>query len=219
MLEHRIVSGNPSHVSHYCLVLHGLGDSMEGWMPVVHELPVRGLAWVFVNAPEPYFGGWSWFPIPGMTDPAHDAADLAHGLSRSRALLQELIVNLLGRLDVSTGQLLLMGFSQGATMVVDQALRSDAVFAGVLGISGWIACTEDYPGALGAAAAQQRFLLTHGDHDEVVPVELAEASAEAVRRHGPVLPLHRYAKGHSLDPSAELPALRSFLTTCVEGRA
>jgi len=54
------------------IVLHGLGDSMEGfrWLPSALGLP--WLNYLLVNAPDPYFGGWAWYdfagdPRPGIT--------------------------------------------------------------------------------------------------------------------------------------------------------
>jgi phospholipase/carboxylesterase len=217
MLNYEVVAGNPSHISHYCLVLHGLGDSRHGWRPVAQELPVPGLAWVFVDAPEPYYDGFSWFPIPGMTDPYASEEDLATGIARSRGLLQELIDHLLQKWDLPAKRLLLLGFSQGCTMVLDQALRSDHRFAGVIGISGWLALDEEYPEALGTAAREQQLLITHGHHDEVVPAIAAEHSAERLQQLGITAHLSLYDKAHSLDPAQEMPNLRAFLKQIVQG--
>jgi phospholipase/carboxylesterase len=64
------------------VVLHGLGDSMEGyrWMP-----PAMGLPWMnylLVNAPDHYYGGFSWYDFTG---------DAAAGVRRSRRLLIDLL--------------------------------------------------------------------------------------------------------------------------------
>ena len=60
------------------MVLHGLGDSMEGyqWFPDQMNLP--WLNYVLVNAPDPYFTGFSWFDIHG---------DHEEGIARNRQLL------------------------------------------------------------------------------------------------------------------------------------
>ena len=46
------------------VVLHGLGDSMEGyrWLPEMLGLP--WLNYLLVNAPDAYYGGHSWFDVP-----------------------------------------------------------------------------------------------------------------------------------------------------------
>jgi predicted esterase len=47
------------------IMLHGLGDSMEGyrWMPEALNLP--WLNYLLVNAPDPYYGGYSWYDFAG----------------------------------------------------------------------------------------------------------------------------------------------------------
>src|SRR5690349_24815818 len=85
------------------VVLHGLGDSLEGyrWLP-----PALGLPWLnylLVNAPDPYFGGYSWYDFSG---------DVGAGVERSRALLSELVDDQCKR-GWTTEQSVLFGFSQG----------------------------------------------------------------------------------------------------------
>ena len=64
------------------VVLHGLGDSMEGyrWLPT--GLNVPWLNYLLVNAPDDYHGGFSWYDI--FENPAP-------GVERSRAALMELL--------------------------------------------------------------------------------------------------------------------------------
>ena len=51
------------------VMLHGLGDSLEGyrWFPGALNLP--GLNYLLVNAPDDYYGGWSWFDIADLGPP------------------------------------------------------------------------------------------------------------------------------------------------------
>ena len=46
------------------VMLHGLGDSIEGyrWLPEAMALP--WLNYLLVNAPDDYYGGYSWFDYP-----------------------------------------------------------------------------------------------------------------------------------------------------------
>ena len=43
------------------IMLHGLGDSIAGyrWMPEALDLP--WLNYLLVNAPDQYYGGYSWY--------------------------------------------------------------------------------------------------------------------------------------------------------------
>ncbi len=64
------------------VVLHGLGDSAAGfhWLPEALELP--WMNYLLVNAPDPYYGGYSWYDF---------AANIAPGVRRSRRLISELL--------------------------------------------------------------------------------------------------------------------------------
>src|SRR5580698_2343020 len=67
------------------VMLHGLGDSMDGyrWMPEALDTP--WLNFLLVNAPDPYSGGFSWFDYPDNIGP---------GVVRSRKLLFDLLDDL-----------------------------------------------------------------------------------------------------------------------------
>lgn len=212
MLRHHVLpplDGGPARL--WCMVLHGLGDSHQGWLPIVDELRLSGLGWIFVDAPDPYYGGWSWFPIPGMTDPAHGPEEFNAGLNRSRALLDELIGHLELTREIPAERLLLWGFSQGCLMAIDQALRGPRRFAGVLGISGWIAAVEEYPAAFGAHACEQDMLVTHGDEDPILPVERSRAAIARLCELGCRIDWREYHKAHSLDAQRELPEIRAWV--------
>ena len=61
------------------IVLHGLGDSSQGWEWLPGELRLPWLEYALVTAPDPYYGGYSWYDLPGDAGP---------GVRRSRELLQ-----------------------------------------------------------------------------------------------------------------------------------
>ena len=63
------------------VVLHGRGDSSAGfhWMPDTLALP--GVSWLLANAPDPWYGGYSWYGMPPNHGP---------DVVRARALLEDL---------------------------------------------------------------------------------------------------------------------------------
>jgi phospholipase/carboxylesterase len=208
MLEHAFVG--PTTAKTIVLVLHGLGDSMEGWKPIARELNLPGVRFCFVNAPEPYYDGYSWFPIPGFTGDC-TARDMAQGIRASRALLTELLDQLESKFDLRRENMVLLGFSQGCLMVLDQALRSERIFHGVLGISGFIGLIEEYPAAFGKVLAKQNILMTHGTWDQVLPLEGTQKAVEHLKKLGAPIDLRTYPKEHSVHPD-ELPLWKSLIT-------
>mgnify|MGYP000861744531 CR=1 FL=1 len=191
----------------HILVLHGLGDSMAGWQPAAAAFACGDHTWCFVNAPEPYgpYGGYSWFDI--APDMSPDLAGVAH----SRHLLDQTIAVLLAERGITSDDLVLLGFSQGCLMVLDQALRGSRRFAAVVGISGWVAGLDDFPEAFGPHARAQRILMTHGRQDELLPVDLVRDQAQRLKALGLDLAWAEYDKGHHLDPEEEIPDIRAFL--------
>src|SRR5437867_9402512 len=130
MLELELIPArNPGSGSTRLMVmLHGLGDSMEGyrWLPEALGLPWLNHA--LVNAPDEYYGGFSWY------DFAHDKRP---GIVRSRKLLFALMDELRGR-GFPTEQTTFGGFSQGCLMAIEVGLRYPHRLAGVVGISGYV---------------------------------------------------------------------------------
>src|SRR5438034_952155 len=110
------------------IMLHGLGDSIEGyrWMPEALGLP--WLNYLLVNAPDQYFGGYSWYDFIG---------DIAPGVERSRKLIFQLLDAQRER-GFPAEQIVLSGFSQGSLMSLEVGLRYPHLLAGIVGISGYI---------------------------------------------------------------------------------
>jgi len=61
MLETELIPATQEIEPRLMIVLHGLGDSMEGyrWLPEAMRLP--WLSYLLVNAPDPYYTGFSWY--------------------------------------------------------------------------------------------------------------------------------------------------------------
>ena len=207
MLVHDLVAhGKPTA---WVLMLHGLGDSKQGWKPVADYLRTPGTGWIFVQAPDAYYDGWSWFDLQ-LPDPRPDQATVA----RSLALLRELLIHLETNHGIRAENLALMGFSQGCLMALELALTHARRFAGVVGISGWVNRLVDYPEAFGAAARQQRILMTHGTADQVIPIAMTRPQAQQLRQLGLDLTWREFAKPHGLDPDEEIGTIRGFLSQC-----
>ncbi len=188
----------------WVVMLHGLGDSKEGWKPVAPMLGLDRVGWIFVQAPEAYGPGWSWFEFAGIGR-APDAA----GILRSRELLRDLLKTLESHHRIPCEQIILMGFSQGCLMSLDVALRHDRRFAAVIALSGWVFEIDGYPANLGTA--RQRIFQAHGRFDDVIPIERTRPQAERLKALGLDLTWAEYDLDHGLDPDEELADIRAFV--------
>lgn len=204
ILVHDIVAtGTPTR---WVMVLHGLGDSKEGWKPVADYLALPNTGWIFVQAPDCHYEGWSWFDLR-LPDPRPDLSQVV----RSRTRLRDLLTHLETTRGIRCENLTLMGFSQGCLMTMAVGLTHDRPFAGLVGISGWVADLESYPAAFGAAADRQRILMTHGDHDPVIPIEVTRPQALRLQGLGLDLTWREYSKAHGLDTERELGEVKAFI--------
>jgi phospholipase/carboxylesterase len=188
------------------LVFHGLGDSLDGftWMPP--QLGIENLSYLLVNAPDDYYGGFSWFDFSGGGAFMEDALP---GIRRSRELIRGLIGEIVEQ-GIKPGNILLFGFSQGCLMALDAGLRYGTLLGGICGVSGWVASMDEYPGALSPVARQQKFLVTHGLRDPLLAFAATKAQCDSLIKQGIDLSFHSYDKDHTILPG-ELADIKAWL--------
>ena len=184
------------------IALHGLGDSIAGyrWLPRALDLP--WMNYLLVNAPDPYFGGFSWYPFAGDASP---------GILRSRALLFELLDEQKKK-GWPPEQTIIFGFSQGCLMTWEAGLRYPHRFAGLVGISGYAHDPEQAVKELSPAALQQRFLITHGTLDNLIPFADVREQINILKAAGLYIEWHEFVKAHTIAGEEELGVIRNF--TC-----
>jgi phospholipase/carboxylesterase len=189
------------------VVLHGLGDSMEGyrWLPPMLNLP--WLNYLLVNAPDDYYGGYSWYDIYGNSQP---------GIVRSRHLVLDLLDSLPDRGFPPEGTFL-FGFSQGCLMVIDVGARYPKKLAGVVGISGYVHDPTQVLRDMSTVAPTQRFLMTHGTEDPLLPIEPVRSQVSVLRNGGLQIEWIEYRKPHTIAGDLELRAIRRFIEAARPG--
>jgi phospholipase/carboxylesterase len=184
------------------VVLHGLGDSIEGWRWLPAALDLPWLNYLLVNAPDEYFGGWSWFDYP--------TGNIAPGIHRSRQLLFELLDDLRAK-NFPADQITLGGFSQGCLMSVETGLRYPHRLAGIVGISGWIFEIENLIRDLTPVAQSQRLLITHGHFDPLLPFAEVRRQVRQLQAVGLKIAWHEFPKEHTIYGAEEITVVREFV--------
>ncbi len=187
----------------FLLVLHGRGDSPRGFHFLPAALGIDSLNTLFLEAPDAYGPGFSWYGIPPHQGP---------GILRSRALL----FALLGRLQaegIAATDIFVLGFSQGCLMTLDLALRYPKRLGGFVGISGYVYFEEEYPQAFSPVATKQCIWVSHGHQDEALPFARSESSVQRLRSQGITIEWVPLDKEHTVDPVDEIPLIRAFLLT------
>jgi len=188
------------------VVLHGLGDSMEGYRWLPHELNLPWLNYLLVNAPDDYFGGFAWYEFPG---------DASAGIERSTAMLFELLDARRAR-GFPTEHTMLFGFSQGSLMTVEVGLRYPHRFAGLVGISGYVHEPAALLAEMSAVARDQRLLITHGLSDPLIPFALVREQVNELKAEGLHIEWHQFPKAHTIMGETELAVIREFVVKQLE---
>jgi phospholipase/carboxylesterase len=206
MLASELIRAPDADSHRLMVVLHGLGDSREGyrWLPDALRLP--WLHYLLVDAPDPYYEGFAWFDIYQNTEA---------GVRRSRSLLRQLLDSLPAR-GFPCEETLLFGFSQGSLLAVDAGLRYPGTFAGIIGVSGWV---HDLPGLLKEippAPTRPRLLLTHGTQDPLIPIKPVREQAVELERQGLRVSWREFQKPHTIAGEEELGVIRHFIRQCFE---
>lgn len=183
------------------IVLHGRGDSFEGfrWMPEI--LGLNDINYLMVNAPDRYFTGYSWYDLP----PNQEA-----GILRSRKLLDKLIEEVLAA-GYSLKETILFGFSQGSLMTLEWGGRTNHIFAAMIGVSGYVLDEKKLlEEASSAGKAVPRFI-SHGTMDGVLPFDQSQQQSIYLKKGGFNLDFHSYRKAHTIDEREEMGQLRNFI--------
>ena len=201
MLQTEFYKATDPASRHLMVVLHGLGDSSAGyrWLPGALQLP--SMNYLLVNAPDAYYGGFSWYDLAGEPGP---------GVRRSRDQLFELLDQLRAA-GFPTEGTVLFGFSQGCLMTIEVGMRYPHRFAGLVGISGYVFEPEQLLQELSPLARDQKMLFTHGTRDPMIPCAGVLAQVNALQRAGLQIEWREFAKEHTIEGEQELSLIRDFI--------
>ena len=187
------------------LVMHGRGADANDLADLAPMLdPPGGARFVFPNAPKAFEAapgmtfGYTWFegwPPRGES------------LQESRALLLELIDELVARYPTPPGKLIVSGFSQGGLMAIDAGFRTTQPLAGIVVMSGAIA-EADAPDF--AARKDVPVLIIHGTEDDMIPLLAARRARRLLEQHGIEPEYHELPMGHQVTPES-MEIMRNFM--------
>jgi phospholipase/carboxylesterase len=203
------------HPTATIIILHGLGADGNDFVPVAEELDLDALGpvrFLFPHAPVmpvTINGGYrmrAWYDILGSEQ---QGVQDERGLRRSRDLVEALIAREKER-GIPAARIVLAGFSQGCAMALLTGLRHGERLAGIAGLSGYLPIAETTAAERAAANQGTPIFLAHGTHDEMISLDRAEASRDALQAMGYEVEWHEYLMGHSVSP-LEIAELNAWL--------
>ena len=179
------------------ILLHGLGadgNDLIGLAPYWARL-LPDAEFLSPNAPfpcdmAPY--GYQWFSSQDRSPEA-----VLGGVRAAAPILDAFIDEALEERGLGSGELALVGFSQGTMMSLFAGLRRAEPVAGIVGFSGRLLAPELLASEL---CSRPPILLVHGTEDPLVPYSSLAAAESALKAAGvPVETVTSVGIGHSID--------------------
>lgn len=185
-------AGAPADEARGAVVLvHGRGGSAEEILGLADEIPHPSLAYL-----APQANGNTWYPQSFLAPLASNQPHLSSAL----AVLDEVIEHLAQR-SIPSRSVLLVGFSQGACLILEFVARHPRRYGGVAALTGGlIGPPERAFRSFDGDLAGTPVLLAAPDPDPHVPWARVEQSAEVLERLGAAVTLRRYpGMGHTIN--------------------
>jgi phospholipase/carboxylesterase len=200
--------------------MHGFGASGDDLVSLWRVLGVPAeTRFVFPEAPIPLPGypqGRAWW-IP--KDLARIEGAVARGetgqlwreVPEGLAEARDSVIAMLDDMDrmLRPSKVVIGGFSQGAMLACDVALRTARPLAGLVLLSGTFLAEDEWRSLMPSRRALPAFL-SHGDADRMLPLSGSERLRDALKGAGLTVTWAPFRGGHEI-PSSVLAALGVFL--------
>lgn len=202
------------------VLLHGFGAAGDDLLPlwrmidappatrwafpaaplVLQAVPVEARAWWMVDIER--------FMLMGERGEFEACArENPRGLDLARERLAAWLLALMARMRPS--RLVLGGFSQGAMLACDLAVRTDLALAGVIALSGSVVASDQWAAAPDARRGLPVFL-SHGRTDPLLPFEYAQKLRDLLSARGMDVTWRPFEGGHQV-PDQALQGLGPWL--------
>jgi phospholipase/carboxylesterase len=215
------------------ILCHGYGAPGDDLVPLagalLAEMPGAsgGLRFYFPEAPEPAAVGFgrAWWqldlehlvalsrgdpPVPGAR-----RREVPPALGAARRRVRGAMEEILRQCGLPASRLVVGGFSQGAMLMTDLALRLEEAPAGLAVLSGTLLCAEEWRGRAPARSGLPVFQ-SHGRSDPLLPYADAEALRDLLAGAGLSVDFHEFDGGHEI-PGEIVAALGRFLVRRLAG--
>ena len=146
-----------------------------------------------------------------LRDGATLRARVPEGLAQARRQLTACLEAVAQTSGLAPDRMVVGGFSQGAMVTTDLALRQDAAPAALVILSGTLTAEAEWR-ARASRRKGLRVLQSHGRQDPILPFEEAEALCQLLREAGLVVDFLPFDGPHTI-PEEALERLGELLTS------
>lgn len=188
------------------IVLHGRGDSIDPFTDFDKELKLPEMNYLLLNAPRKFLDGYTWYGEPPFQK---------NGVLKIREKIFDLL-NDLSNQGWKSENIFFFGFSQGCLISADIGLNYPKELAGVVGISGYFNFYPRWRNSISPEAKKTPWLFTHGDKDDVLPLDETKFGVEKLKDAGLKVDWVEFQKDHSLKDE-EYPVIRKWVRERLSG--
>jgi len=171
------------------IILHGRGDSSEGFTSLPPFLDIDEMNYLLLDAPFEYITGYSWYPLPPKQLP---------GIEYSSKVLEGILDTLFEE-QFNADESFLFGFSQGSLLTFEFGARYKKVLAGYIAISGYIYDAKKLLVDMNKDVIESNWLCTHGTQDDVLPFNISHSQVAILQDGGFDIEFISYDKDHSIE--------------------
>ncbi|MEB3218040.1 MAG: dienelactone hydrolase family protein [Nostocales cyanobacterium 94392] len=184
------------------VILHGWGANAEDVASILPFLQLPEYHFVFPNAPFPDPDspiGRAWYDL--------SRNNMYKGLEESRKLLIDYLQSLENSTGIPLNKTILSGFSQGGAMTLDVGLKLP--IAGLISMGGYLH-SDIQNIETPATNYLPPVLIMHGKQDQVVPLQAAQKTRDALELRAVPLEYREFDGGHQIS-SQMLDVARTFV--------
>jgi predicted esterase len=183
------------------ILVHGRGASAQDILTLVPEIDQGGYAYL-----APQAAGFSWYPNSFLAPIASNEPGISSGL----AVLARLVEDLRAA-GIPPERTTLLGFSQGACLMLEFVARHARRYGGVAGLSGGLIGPDGTPRDYTGTLAGTPVFLGCSDVDFHIPTARVHHSAEVLHRLGGEVTMRLYpSMGHTINQD-EIAQVRAMM--------
>ena len=125
------------------------------------------------------------------------------------------LINRIEKSGYSPSKIFLIGFSQGACLAIDFALRLQFSIGGIVAIAGFIKFKERFLSEASNESDDTPILLMHGNQDDIIPIKAGETAYNILLEKGNPIHFERYNAKHKI-PLKKMNLINKFINQPID---
>ncbi len=164
------------------VLVHGRGAGAAGIVPIVDEFQLDRTAYIIPEA-----SGKAWYPFSFLSPLEANEPGLSSGLS----VLDGIVIEC-ERAGIGSDRIALAGFSQGACLALEYAIRNPRRYKALIGFSGGLIGPRGTTWKPGRSMESTPVFLGCSDQDMHIPAHRVQETATAFESSGAVVDMRLY---------------------------